>query len=73
MITKLDALTVDVFHDEACRCWRRNGQTRTWKRDTERFYVPVKYGLYTYGNITQTNAGSVHVPGTVDGCKERKG
>lgn len=32
--------------------WRRNGATQTWKRDPGRFRVPVKYGLYGYGAIT---------------------
>ena len=29
------------------RC-RRNGKTKTWKRNPERFRIPVKYGLYGY-------------------------
>jgi hypothetical protein len=34
---------------------RRNGKTRTWKRDTSRFEIPVKYGLYEYYIIDNTN------------------
>ena len=34
---------------------RRNGKTRTWKRDLSRFEIPVKYGLYEYHIIDNTN------------------
>ena len=34
---------------------RRNGKTRTWKRDLNRFEIPVKYGLYQYYTIDNTN------------------
>ena len=34
---------------------RRNGATRRWKRDTSRIYVPFKYGMYGYGNITEAD------------------
>jgi hypothetical protein len=51
---------------EACvnrtqdRWWkvRRNGATRTWKRSPERFYIPVKAGLKTYGAI---EPGTLHL------------
>lgn len=35
---------------------RRNGKTQVWKTRPNDFRVPVKYGLYEYGNITQDNA-----------------
>ena len=34
---------------------RRNGKTRTWKRTPNRFEIPVKYGLYQYYIIDDTN------------------
>lgn len=68
MISKLDALTADMFHDSVCRKWRRNGQTQTWKRSPERFRVPVKYGLYRYDQITDSIADRVHLPGSAE-CK----
>lgn len=39
------------------RWWklRRNGRTRTWKRDPGRFLVPVKAGFREAGWITNTN------------------
>ncbi len=44
---------------------RRNGATQTWKKDVTRFRVPVKSGLYSYGEITQNNAGDWH---TAEDC-----
>ena len=57
MISKEQALTSNTFHwcaspsADKCYTWRRNGRTQTWKRDADRFRVPIKYGLYTYGAI----------------------
>ena len=34
---------------------RRNGKTQTWKRKPNEFRIPVKYGLYGYGNIDHNN------------------
>jgi hypothetical protein len=39
---------------------RRNGATKTWKRDPERFRLPVKYGLYEHIVITEDNASSFY-------------
>lgn len=55
MITKQQAMTKDEFHIRShhrCSHWRRNGKTQTWKRDPERFRVPIKHGLYAYGQLT---------------------
>ena len=35
---------------------RRNGRTLVWKTRPGQFRIPVKYGLYEYGYITQDNA-----------------
>lgn len=54
MITKEQALVVDEFHSQfsnRCHNWRRNGKTKTWKRQPTRFQIPVKYGLYRYGYL----------------------
>lgn len=32
--------------------WRVNGKPKTWKRDPNRIKVPLKYGLYSYGELT---------------------
>ena len=36
--------------------WRVNGKCKTWKRNPERFKLPIKHGLYSYGYITEENA-----------------
>lgn len=36
--------------------WRVNGKCKTWKRNPERFQLPIKHGLYSYGYITNENA-----------------
>ena len=42
------------------RC-RRNGVTKTWKRDPFRFRIPIKCGLYVYDEITNdSDVGSWH-------------
>lgn len=68
MVTKHEALTHNMFHDNLCRRWRRNGQTKIWKTRDNEFRVPVKYGLYNYDAVTHLNSGTVHIPGAV-GCK----
>jgi len=39
------------------KLWRRNGKTQRWKRDTLRFRIPVKHGMYFYDQITQNTQG----------------
>lgn len=34
---------------------RSNGKCKTWKTRQEEFKLPVKYGLYEYGYITDKN------------------
>jgi hypothetical protein len=36
--------------------WRANGKCKVWKRSPDRFSLPVKHGLYSYGYITEENA-----------------
>jgi len=40
--------------------WRVNGRCATWKRDPERFELPIKYGLKTCSYLTNRNAGEFH-------------
>ena len=75
MLTMEQALTADDFHagfctrhigprggvKESVEVWRRNGKTQTWKTRPEEFRVPVKHGLYSYGQITQLDE-HVHAP-----------
>ncbi len=58
MMSQNDADTANVFHvehaiDGKIYAWRRNGKTARWKKDAERFRIPIKYGLYNYEAITQ--------------------
>jgi len=69
MITKHEALTADLFHDDQCRKWRRNGATQTWKTRPRDFRVPVKHGMYIYGQIWHHDAMLIHLPGS-DQCKK---
>lgn len=76
MVTKAEALTAHSFHwgnctravgkrggitEHVCE-YRRNGKTQTWKRDANRWRVPVKRGLYEYGDITPERAHEWHTP-----------
>jgi hypothetical protein len=63
-INSISAMTAnDFFHRTATtkngkaplRC-RRNGRTKTWKRQPGVFRIPVKYGLYDYFYIDNNNA-----------------
>lgn len=65
MITKQQAVSASAFHEEhepgaKVFRWRRNGTTQTWKTRPSEFRVPVKYGIRSYGNITEVNAGDFH-------------
>ncbi|HYK70397.1 MAG TPA: hypothetical protein VEV45_20805 [Streptosporangiaceae bacterium] len=73
MITKQDALTADTFHENHEPAgkifeWRRNGRTQTWVTRPDEFRVPVKYGLRSYGDITEVTAHSYH---RADQCPTR--
>lgn len=39
---------------------RANGKCKTWKRDPQRWQLPVKHGLYDYGYATNTDAQHWH-------------
>lgn len=48
---------------------RRNGRTRTWKRDPMRFEIPVKIGFREYATITNSTTfcvGSMSHPNWFD-------
>lgn len=34
---------------------RRNGKTKTWKRNPNRFLIPYKAGIHIYGHITEAD------------------
>lgn len=33
--------------------WKVNGRVKLWKRDSNRIYIPLKFGLYTYDKLTE--------------------
>jgi len=47
--------------DGTCQRWRVNGMVKTWKRDANRFEIPLKHGLRTYGYLNQDNMGAFHL------------
>lgn len=46
------------FH---CDRVRRSGSTKTWVTRPNKFRVPVKFGMYESGYITDDNANMFHV------------
>jgi len=40
---------------------RPNGRCQTWKTRPNDFRLPVKHGMYEYGEITQDNADCFHL------------
>lgn len=68
------ALVTDRFHYGECSKrvgpkggvyisrneWRRNGANQTWKTDSTRFRIPIKYGMRSYDAITEWNVASFH-------------
>lgn len=77
-ITKQQALTLDTFHAAhhanatKCAIYRRNGMTQTWITRPNDFRVPVKFGMYTYNNITHNEAHLVYAPNDCPICHGTK-
>jgi len=83
MLTKEEALVANEFHLGECKRivgkrggiteeivrYRRNGKTQTWKRNEKRFRIPVKYGLYLYGSITEQEVRDFHTAENCPLCK----
>ena len=69
VLTMDQALTVDYFHDANHKVWRRNGQTKVWKRTPGKFRIPVKFGLYRYDYIDE-HTDTVHIPS--DDCPTKR-
>lgn len=80
MITKQQAIEAHEFHWGECQVlvgprggerqvserWRRNGRTQTWKTRPNDWRVPIKHGLYGYGEIWHTSSSRWH---TLEDCK----
>ena len=54
--------------DGTCVRWRVSGQVKRWKRDHDKFRVPVKHGLRDNGYIDNSNFNLFHVHGSCPAC-----
>lgn len=45
----------EYLSDGSPRAWRVNGMPKTWKKDPTRVEVPLKFGLYAFGRLTESN------------------
>lgn len=73
-----DCTMEDILHLDAIRTptgqrYRRNGATMRWKTSSTRFRIPLKYGMYVYGALTDTDI-RVHFyhPDTVAEISDRQ-
>ncbi len=48
-------------HKDNVQRVRPNGRCQTWKTRPKEFRLPIKYGLYGYGAITEVNAKFFHL------------
>jgi len=56
-----DVLHIDHPVRSTCQRWRVTGKVQRWKRDPERFRVPLKHGLYTYDALLPGDESRVHL------------
>ena len=40
--------------------WRINGQTKRWKRQSAKFSIPIKHGLYAFTYLDNGNCALFH-------------
>ena len=40
---------------------RQNGKVKVWEREPKRFQIPVKFGLYEYGYIDNSNSNEWNI------------
>lgn len=75
-MTAIEAITESEYHENgSCyllagprgglkfhmTIWRRNGQTKRWKRQPERFKIPIKTGFRgPYDYLTESNLNDFH-------------
>jgi hypothetical protein len=55
-------------NDGSARQCKVNGAVRTWKRDSSRIEIPIKYGLYEYNTLTAADIERVLIPVVVIGA-----
>ena len=56
-----DVLHIDHPVRSTCQRWRVTGKVQRWKRDLERFQVPLKHGLYDYGALLPGDERRCHL------------
>jgi hypothetical protein len=85
MAIKLGERQCDEIHLNGCTCtmgprggikvnierWRPSGRCKTWKRNPERFKLPIKHGLYTNYYITEKNCDLYHLAEDCPALKEK--
>jgi hypothetical protein len=59
-----------ILHtNEGCKRWRVNGKVKRWKRDPDRFSVPIKHGVWSYDYLENNGLEMVHLE---KDCPNRK-
>ena len=51
-----------IANDGLLRQAKVNGKVRRWKRNPDRFELPLKYGLYEYATFTSVDLPRLVVP-----------
>jgi hypothetical protein len=54
--------TINKNADGSPQRWRVNGKVKTWKKDSGRVRVPLKYGLYGYDYLDENSLNLVDLP-----------
>jgi hypothetical protein len=52
--------------DDTPQRWKVNGKVKRWKRDPDRIEVPLKHGLYTYGQLSEDDLDLVNMGSGTD-------
>lgn len=50
-----EVVYIRSFFDERIQKWRVNGNVKRWKRQPDRIQIPIKFGIYNFGYITNHN------------------
>jgi len=52
--------------------WKVNGKVKEWKKDPTKIRIPLKYGLWTYDYLTETNLEGFYLPENLEKRMEEK-
>jgi hypothetical protein len=53
---------LNVNADNSPQRWKVSGKVKTWKTQPNRVKVPIKFGLYTHGYITEHDLHKYYIP-----------